>query len=87
MKIQKDLYKKICEYLGCDLDSTPCQQIRDHLAKCPNCEVYVDKIKKTVNLYKTIENCDEVPEDVCNKLFISLDLSDNDPESEKPDKS
>jgi len=84
MKNNSDLYKQICEYLGCDLNSEPCKQIQDHMAECPNCEVYVDKVRKTVNLYKTIDNCDKIPEDVCNKLFISLNIddisnSDNDP--------
>ena len=84
MKNNSDLYKQICEYLGCDLNSEPCKQIQDHMAECPNCEVYVDKVRKTVNLYKTIDNCDNIPEDVCNKLFISLNIddiskSDNDP--------
>jgi len=84
MKNISDLYKQICEYLGCDLNSEPCKQIQDHMAECPNCEVYVDKVRKTVNLYKTIDNCDDIPEDVCNKLFISLNIddisnSDNDP--------
>jgi len=84
MKNISDLYKQICEYLGCDLNSEPCKQIQDHMAECPNCEVYVDKVRKTVNLYKTIDNCDNIPEDVCNKLFISLNIddisnSDNDP--------
>ena len=76
MKNRSDLYKQICEYLGCDLNSEPCKQIQDHMAECPNCEVYVDKVRKTVNLYKTMDNCDDIPEDVCNKLFISLNIDD-----------
>ncbi|MBN2600945.1 MAG: hypothetical protein JXR87_03010 [Candidatus Marinimicrobia bacterium] len=76
MKNSSDLYKQICEYLGCDLNSEPCKQIQDYIAECPNCEVYVDKVRKTVNLYKTIDNCDDIPEDVCNKLFISLNIDD-----------
>ncbi|MBU0711261.1 hypothetical protein KJ762_11535 [bacterium] len=86
MKNSTELYQQICEYLGCDLNSEPCKQIQDHLAECPNCEVYVDKVKQTVNLYKTIDNCDDIPEDVCTKLFISLnidDVSKSDKESAK----
>ena len=76
MKNDSELYKQICEYLGCDFDSGPCKEIQDHLAKCPSCEVYIDKVKKTVHLYKEIENCDEIPEKVCQKLFLSLNLNE-----------
>jgi len=76
MKNSAKLHKQICEYLGCDLDSEPCKQIQGHLAECPGCKVYVDKVKKTVSLYKTADNCDDIPEDVCNKLFISLNIDD-----------
>jgi len=86
MKNSSELYKQICEYLGCDLDSEPCKQIQDHLAECPSCEVYVDKVKKTVNLYKATENCDDIPEEVCNKLFISLNIGDIDEPDKEPTK-
>lgn len=76
MKINKELHQKICEYLGCDLDSTPCQQVQEYLQDCHNCEVYVDQVKKTVKIYKTANGCDELPEDVCNKLFVTLKLTD-----------
>lgn len=86
MKNDSDLYKQICNYLGCDLDSDPCKQIQDHLAECPNCEVYVDKVKKTVNLYKTIDDCNDIPEDICNKLFISLNIDDLNNSNSNPTK-
>lgn len=76
MKNHKNLYKKVCEYLGCDLDSTPCREIQEHLRVCHNCEVYINKIKKTVNIYKIADKCDDIPEDACNKLFISLNIDD-----------
>jgi hypothetical protein len=76
MKNQKDQYKKVCEYLGCDLDSAPCQRVKEYLAEHPNCEIYIDKIKKVVDLYKTIDKYDEIPEDACNKLLSKLGLND-----------
>lgn len=86
MKNDPELYKKICEYLGCDLDSEPCQQIKEYLAECPGCRVYVDKLKKTVNVYKTADNCDEIPAKVCTELFVSLNLDDqigSDPKNDR----
>jgi len=74
MKNSSKLFKQICAYLDCDLDFEPCRQIKDHLTECPGCKVYIDKIKKTVNLYKIADNCDDIPEDVCNKLFIFLNI-------------
>ncbi|MCD6441070.1 MAG: hypothetical protein J7L86_04715 [Candidatus Marinimicrobia bacterium] len=74
MKNSSKLHKQICEYLGCDLDSEPCKQIQDYLTECPGYKVYVDKIKKTVSLYKIADKYDDIPEDVCNKLFVSLNI-------------
>jgi len=86
MKNQKELYKKVCEYLGCDLDSTPCKQIQEYLKVCRNCKVYVNKIKKTVNIYKVADSCDQLPDDVCKKLFITLDLNNSDQPEESSEK-
>jgi len=88
MSCNPDLIKQVCNYLGSDLDSEPCQMIKQHLEKCHNCEVYIDKIKKTVEIYRRIDHCTELPETTCKQLFASLnlDLPEPAPADSKPNK-
>ena len=83
MKCTEELANKVCDYLGGDLDSEPCKMIREHMEKCHNCEVYIDKVKKTVEIYKRVEDCDDMPDSVCKKLFFTLDLKMPNPDSKK----
>jgi hypothetical protein len=76
MTINKTLFHEICEYLGSDLDSSPCKQIRDHMEAYPNCEVYVNKIKQTIEIYRQADQCDQVPEKVTRDLLTCLKLND-----------
>lgn len=74
MSIQKDVLKRICEYLGLDLDSEPCQQVENYLESNPHCKTFVNNIKKTIKIYQVAEGCEELTKDVCRKLFTTLNL-------------
>ncbi len=70
----KDMFNRVCSYIGLDHESEPCQELKQHLNHCPNCRIYVDKIKKTVEIYRKANSCDEMPRNVSDKLFVKLDL-------------
>jgi predicted anti-sigma-YlaC factor YlaD len=70
----KDKIKEICGHLGEDLNAEPCQEVAEHLAKCPNCKIYFDTIRKTVILCKTNDCAEKLPEDVNERLLKRLDL-------------
>ena len=76
MKLDEELLKEICEYMGSDLNSAPCKIIRDHMEACPNCEVYIDKIKRTIEIYRLADQCEEIPEKVTRNLLACLKLDD-----------
>jgi len=76
MKLNEELVREICEYMGSDLNSAPCKLIRDHMEACPNCEVYVDKIKQTIEIYRLADQCEAVPENVTRNLMTCLNLND-----------
>ncbi len=76
MKLDEELLKEICEYMGSDLNSAPCKIIRDHMEACPNCEVYIDKIKRTIEIYRLADQCEEIPEKVIRNLLTCLKLDD-----------
>ena len=72
MNKENKMFEKVCEYLGCDLNSEPCKELQNHLSKCPQCEVYIDEIKNTVKLYKQADECQETPSSVSKKLFATF---------------
>ncbi len=77
MKEKKSkMFDQVCDFLGQDIDSEPCKVIQDHLLVCDNCEIFVDKIKKTVKAYQINYDCDKIPDNVSKKLFATLDLDD-----------
>ena len=54
----QEVYKKICDFMGEDLNAPACKEVADHLDSCPNCKVYLDTVKKTVTICQEIEKED-----------------------------
>lgn len=48
----RDRILTICDELGEDMDSPSCQALREYVKSCPNCEAFVDSVKKTIRLYR-----------------------------------
>jgi hypothetical protein len=42
--------RRLSEFLDNDLSTGICKEIRKHLAACPNCEIFVDSLRQTINL-------------------------------------
>lgn len=51
-----NVVRYICDNLDEGLNSRRCREIRRHLKNCPNCTAYLDSLKKTVSLYKSVRN-------------------------------
>lgn len=69
-----ELQKKICLDFGADLNSELCQEVGALMETCPECKVYYDTMKRSVKLYKVIEDECDVPENVSERLFKVLNL-------------
>jgi hypothetical protein len=70
----KEIVKRICDFMGEDLDAPACQEVAAHVEKCPECKIYLDTIKKTVTLCRDLETSKKLPSDVNHRLFKVLDL-------------
>lgn len=46
----------LCENMTEGLNSPQCLALRKHLAGCPNCTAYLDSLRKTVYLFKTVRD-------------------------------
>ncbi len=62
----------LCAELGEDLDSPACQTLRQLVAQCPNCQAFVDSVKKTIRLYQLYRTAPGA--DLRRRLFRSLHL-------------
>ena len=62
----------LCAELGEDLDSPNCRKLREYVRSCPNCEAFVDSVKKTIALYRAYSP--QRPQELRERLFKSLNL-------------
>lgn len=64
-------YLHICDNLDENLNSPRCREIKAHLRECPDCQAYLDSLKKTIALYKAMPE-PSVPARVHRKLCKTL---------------
>jgi anti-sigma factor RsiW len=65
--------ERLCEALDEDISSPICQELREHLERCPDCTTQVDTIKRTVEIYRALPSkC--VPREVEERLLHRLNL-------------
>ena len=67
----KHLLEELTDYMDGSLESEVRVQLEAHLAKCPNCWVQVDTMKKTVQVFQGMEPY-PLPEDVKDRLMKAL---------------
>jgi hypothetical protein len=48
----RKILRTLSGYLDNDLPKSVCREIRKHLGLCPKCEVFVQTLKRTINLCK-----------------------------------
>ncbi len=63
----------LSDYVDGLLDDALCREIEAHMAGCENCRIVINTLSKTVELYHTAP-VQELPQDVQQRLFASLDL-------------
>jgi hypothetical protein len=64
------------DYVDGTLNEEICKVLEEHICGCKNCEIVVNTLKKTVELYQQNDEKVEIPVDMRRKLFLSLDLDE-----------
>jgi anti-sigma factor RsiW len=72
MKCQ-EMLGSLSDYIDGELEAQLCAQIEAHMRDCPDCQVMVDTLRKTVVLYRKYGQS-ELPADVRTRLYAVLDL-------------
>lgn len=71
--------REINEYLDLNLDDeiddALCDEIERHMEKCPDCQLIVDTLTRTIKMYHSLAKVQvEFPNDVENRLLQRLNL-------------
>lgn len=69
----REMLGALSDYIDGELEDCLCAEIEAHLRQCPDCQVMVNTLNKTVVLYRTHGQTD-VPADVQTRLYAVLDL-------------
>ena len=67
----KELLKILNEYVDGDLDPGVCEQFEKHMADCNPCQIVVDNIRRTIQIYKNDEPF-ELPPEFTQRLHQTL---------------
>ncbi|MDD5368313.1 MAG: zf-HC2 domain-containing protein [Anaerolineaceae bacterium] len=72
----QQLLHSLSDYVDGNLDECLCFDLEQHLQTCPDCQIVVNTMRKTIELYHTCGQLDTMPEDVRARLYMKLDLED-----------
>jgi anti-sigma factor RsiW len=63
----------LSDYVDGELEARLCAEIETHMRDCPDCQVMVDTLRKTIVLYRT-HGQTALPADVQRRLYAVLEL-------------
>jgi predicted anti-sigma-YlaC factor YlaD len=70
------LLGSLSDYLDGEVSGELCQEIERHISGCHNCRIVIDTLRKTISLYHTSSDSLDVPADVRERLYRTLNLED-----------
>ncbi|MBT3180199.1 MAG: hypothetical protein HOB40_11075 [Candidatus Marinimicrobia bacterium] len=68
------IIKLVHEYLGENSDKTILDEVADHMNGCPDCYIYINSVKQTIQLMKKVNQVKELPSEVEFRLYKSLKI-------------
>jgi predicted anti-sigma-YlaC factor YlaD len=71
-----ELLEELSDYLDDAASQELCAEIEAHLAECPDCEILINTLRKTVVLYRGRVESRPLPQGVRRRLYQVLDLSE-----------
>jgi hypothetical protein len=70
------LLSSLSDYVDGDISEALCDEIEIHMADCENCQIVINTLQKTVNLYHITMEQPDIPSEVKSRLFKRLDLDE-----------
>lgn len=72
----QDLVSSLSEYVDGELKGELCEELEKHLEHCHNCQVVVNTLKKTIELYRDSSDYDQMPDPARKELYARLKIED-----------
>jgi anti-sigma factor RsiW len=69
----RDLLEALSLHIDGETSAALCREFERHLADCADCQIVVNTLKKTLELYRQGLPIDSIPVDVRARLFAVLD--------------
>ena len=70
----KEMLGALSDYIDGELEERLCAEIEAHMRECPDCQVVVDTLRRTIVLYRTHGRA-KIPDDVKSRLYAIFDLN------------
>jgi len=70
------LLSSLSDYVDGELSDDLCLEIERHMVNCEDCQVVINTLQKTVDLYHKTTQLPEIPSDVRDRLFKRLDMDE-----------
>jgi predicted anti-sigma-YlaC factor YlaD len=70
------LLSSLSDFVDGVLEDELCDEIERHMGECENCRIVVDTLRKTISLYQATTPKADLPENVRERLYHRLDLSE-----------
>jgi len=64
----RELFARLSEYLDEELDPEVCAQIERHMGDCPPCQAFLESLRRTVELTRSLPG-KELPEELIRELL------------------
>jgi predicted anti-sigma-YlaC factor YlaD len=64
------------DYIDQELAQQVCRDLEQHLKECPNCQVVVDTLTRTIKLYQETKDDHCLTDEQKKRLFVTLSLED-----------
>ena len=71
----REMLGQFSDYIDGELEAGLCAKIEAHLAGCPDCQMMIDTMRKTITLYHAQAKA-ELPSDVEKRLYKVLNLEE-----------
>ena len=66
----------LSDYLDGELEPGLCADIEKHIGSCQDCQVVINTLKKTIQLYQVRDRDETLPSEMRRRLFARFDLED-----------
>lgn len=70
------LLSSLSDFVDGILEDELCDEIERHMGECENCRIVVDTLRKTISLYRATSSTADLPDNVRERLYHRLDLSE-----------